>query len=148
MRPRLALALVLALGLGCAKAPASASLTPVVTDSVEDQGATFGVEVGWRSVSPQEVEVIARMTARGIEQTDKLVLDVSTHGFVIADGTTEWTGFIQPRESYRHAVSFKMLDGDESGRVTLTLRRSMDGTMLWETELLFSRDGGSVKLAG
>ncbi len=151
MRSRLLATVGLALGLGlpfgCAKAPAPPSLAPAVSDTIDDQGATFGVDVGWRSVSAEEVEVEVRMAAQGIEQTDKLVVDVATHGFVISEGTPQWSGFVLPRERYRHQVIYKMLDDENSGRATITIRRSMDGTLLWDTELLFTREGGSVRLA-
>lgn len=147
MLRRTASALGLAFAIGCAKPPPSSSVHPAGQGTVEDQGAVFDVEVGWIAVSAEEVEIAVELTAKSIEQTDKLVIDLSTNGFVVAAGTSQWTGFVQPREHYTHRVTYKMLDDVDSGRATVTLRRSMDGTLLWDTELLFRRDAGSVQLA-
>lgn len=108
----------------------------------------FGVEVSWQPKSAEEVEIVVEMAAMGIEQTDNLVVDVKTHGFVITEGVPDWTGFVLPRERYTHRVSYKMLDEEDQGRATVTIRRTLDSTLLWDTELLFTREGGSVRLAG
>ncbi|MCA9707422.1 MAG: hypothetical protein KDK70_16340 [Myxococcales bacterium] len=137
----------LALACGCNKDAAGPTVSPAVTDTVEDQGATFQVDVGWRAVTATEVELVVKMTATGIEQTDKLVVDVKTNGFVVTQGVPDWSGFIQPREKYTHRVSYQLLDDEDSGRATVTISRSMDGTLLWDTELLFAKDGGQIRLA-
>ncbi|MEM9460446.1 MAG: hypothetical protein AAGF11_40130 [Myxococcota bacterium] len=137
----------LTLACGCNKATTGPTLTPISTDTVEDQGATFQVVVSWRKVAAREVEFVIKMTATGIEQTDKLVADVKTHGFVITQGVPDWSGFIQPREKYSHTVSYKLLDDADSARAELTIRRSLDSTLLWDTELLFDTDGDEIRLA-
>ena len=137
----------LALACGCNKEATGPTVSPAVTDTVEDQGATFQVDVGWRAVTATEVELVVKMTATGIEQTDKLVVDVKTNGFVVTQGVPDWSGFIQPREKYTHRVSYQLLDDEDSGRATVTISRSMDGTLLWDTELLFAKDGDQIRLA-
>ena len=147
MLRRLVPVLGLALAWGCAKPPPPPSVNPATTQTVEDQGATFDMQIGWQSVGADEVKIVIEMVAKSIEQTDNLVVDVSTNGFVISSGTPQWVGFIQPRQRYEHEVTYKLLDGEESGRATVTLRRSMDGTLIWDTELLFVAEGGKVVLA-
>lgn len=137
-----------ALPSACAKPAPAPTVIPAVTDTVEDQGATFRVEVGWQPKSADEVEIVIEMIATGIEQTDNLVVDVKTHGFVITEGVPDWTGFVLPRERYTHRVSYKMLDEDDQGRATVTIRRTLDSSLLWDTELLFERTDEGVKLAG
>lgn len=137
----------LTLACGCTKTTEGPTLTPIRTDTVQDQGATFDVKVSWRKVAAKEVEIEIKMVATGIEQTDKLVADVKTYGFVITEGVPDWSGFIQPREKYTHKVRYKLLDDADSGRAELTLRRSLDSTMLWDTELLFDVEGGQIRLA-
>lgn len=148
--PALTVALAAVLGLlpsACTKKQDTGpTLTPAVTDTVEDQGATFQVEVSWQNKTPQEVEIVVEMAATGIEQTDNLVVDVKTNGFVITEGVPDWTGFILPRERYTHRVSYKMLDDADQGRAAVSIRRTLDSTMLWDAELLFERADGSVRL--
>jgi hypothetical protein len=142
--------LALALPCACQKAASAPTLSPVVTDTVEDDGATFQVEVAWRNVAADEVEIVVQMAATGIEQTDNLVVDVKTDGLVILDGTPDWTGFILPRERYTHEVQYKLLDDETTeGRATVTIRRTLDSSLLWDTELSFVRtESGGMTLAG
>ena len=137
----------LALCAGCTKTTEGPTLTPITTDTVQDQGATFQVQVSWRAVAATEVQLVVKMTATGIEQTDKLVVDVKTHGFVITEGVPDWSGFILPREKYTHKVSYMLLDDADSARATVTIRRSLDSTLVWDTELLFDKDGEQIRLA-
>ncbi|MCX4239815.1 hypothetical protein [Paraliomyxa miuraensis] len=144
--PALTAALLVTLGSACQKQATGPTLSPAVTDTVQDQGATFKVEVSWQNKAADEVEVVVEMTATGIEQTDNLVVDVKTGGFVITEGVPDWTGFVLPREHYTHRVSYKMLDDQDQGRMTVSIRRTLDSSMLWGTELLFQREGGQVRL--
>jgi hypothetical protein len=145
---RAAATLALALACACQKEAPAPTIAPIVSDTVEDQGATFKVNVGLRTVAADEAEIIIEMAAAGIEQTDNLVVDVKTHGLVITGGTPDWTGFILPRERYEHRVSYKLLDDEDQGRATVSIRRTLDSTLLWDTELLFERTEGGMKLAG
>ena len=145
--PAFGLTLGLALASGCTKAPAGPVVHPAATDTVADQGASFQVDVGWISVPPAEAQIIVKLTAKGIETTDNLVVDVKGRGFVITDGGPEWVGIIQPREKYEHKVSYKLLDDVDSGQLEVTIRRSHDSTMLWTEELLFRREAGGLSLA-
>jgi len=147
---RLALLALLALPGGCEKAAPAPTLAPIVTDTVDDKGATFQVKVAWRNVTADEVEIVIEMAATGIEQTDNLVVDVKTEGLVITEGTPDWTGFILPRERYKHRVGYKLLDEETSeATATVTIRRTLDSSHLWDTELTFVRtDGGGMTLSG
>jgi hypothetical protein len=143
--------LALALVSACEKAPTAPTLTPIVEDTVDDKGATFQVEVFWRNVTADEVEVVIEMAATGIEQTDNLVVDVKTDGLVVTDGTPDWTGFILPRERYKHRVSYKLLDDETTeAHAVVTIRRTLDSSLLWDTELGFERtdSGGMTLVAG
>jgi hypothetical protein len=142
--------LTVALVCACQKKEATApTLSPIVTDTVDDKGATFEVKVSWRNVTADEVEIVVDMAAVGIEQTDNLVVDVKTFGLVITSGTPDWTGFILPRERYKHTVSYKLLDDEDQGQASVTIRRTIDSSLLWDTELLFERtESGGMKLAG
>lgn len=146
LRPALVLFAIVLAG-GCNKAPQGPALEPVTSDSVEDQGATFKVDVSWQRVGTREAKIVVKMATGGIEQTDKLVVDVKTNGFVITEGVPDWSGFILPREKYTHEVTYKMLDEEESGRIEVTIRRSLDSTMLWDAEMLFDGSSGTIELA-
>jgi hypothetical protein len=140
--------LALALPCACQKAASAPTLAPIVTDTVDDKGATFKVEVAWRNVAADEVELVIEMAATGIEQTDNLVVDVKTEGLVITEGVPDWTGFILPRERYSHKVRYKLLDEETTeASAVLTIRRTLDSSLLWNTELAFVRtDSGGITL--
>jgi hypothetical protein len=148
MLSRTAAVLALVLACACQKAAPAPTLAPAASDTVEDKGATFQVDVGWRSLAADEVEVVIEMAATGIEQTDNLVVDIKTYGFVITEGTPDWTGFILPRERYKHRVAYKLLEEEDQGQATVSIRRTLDSSLLWDVELLFERTEGGVKLAG
>lgn len=134
----------------CQKEAPPPTLSPVASDTVDDKGATFKVDVAWRNVAADEVEIVIDMAATGIEQTDNLVVDVKTEGLVITQGTPDWTGFILPRERYKHTVGYKLLDEETAeGRALVTISRTLDSSRLWETELVFERtESGGMKLGG
>lgn len=143
--------LLLAAAGACQKPASAPTLAPIVTDTVDDKGATFKVEVSWRNVSPDEVELVIEMAAVGIEQTDNLVVDVKTEGLVITEGTPDWTGFVLPREHYTHRVAYKLLDEEiTEATAVLTIRRTLDSSLLWDTELAFVRTetGAMTLVAG
>ena len=146
LRPAVVLFALVLVG-GCNKAPQGPVLEPVTSDSVQDEGATFQVDVSWQRVAQREAKIVVKMTTVGIEQTDSLVVDVKSNGFVITDGVPDWTGFIRPREKYTHDVSYKLLDDVDSGRIEITIRHSVDSTMLWDAELLFDASSGTIELA-
>ena len=142
--------LTLALPCACQKAAPAPTVAPIVTDTVDDKGATFQVKVGWLPRSVGEVELVIEMAATGIEQTDNLVVDVKTEGLVITEGTPDWTGFVLPRERYTHRVSYKLLDPETSeGTASVSIRRTLDSSLLWDTELVLVRgNGGDLKVVG
>lgn len=133
--------------LGCTKAPPAPTVHPASSETITDGDVTFDFEIGWQSVGTNDVQIIVELIAKSIEQSENLVVDVSTNGFVITEGGAQWVGFVQPRERYKHTVTYGLLDGEESGRVTVTLRHSMDGSLLWDEELLFRKEGSAVVLA-
>lgn len=142
--------LALVLAGACQKDAPAPTLSPVVTETVDDKGATFQVEVAWTNLAPNEVEIVIEMAATGIEQTDNLVVDVKTEGLVITQGTPDWTGFILPRERYTHRVGYKLLDDETTeGRALVTISRTLDSSRLWDTELVFERtESGGMRLGG
>jgi hypothetical protein len=140
--------LALTLLSACSRQAPPPPLHPVVSQTVDDRGATFKVDVSWRNVTPDEVEIVVDMAATGIEQTDNLVVDVKTEGLVITQGTPDWTGFILPRERYQHRVGYMLLDDETTeGRALVTISRTLDSSRLWDTELVFERtEGGGMRL--
>ncbi len=144
----LALALVTATSVACASKPPAAEAQFVTKEIVRDNEVPFNIELGYLSRPPDEVEIVIKMSATSIDQTDKLVINVETHGFVLSEGTAEWNGFIQPRQRYKHQLVLKLLDDEQSARATVSVRRSMDSELLWQSDLLFESDGSSLRYAG
>lgn len=48
-----------------------------------------------------------------------------------------WTGFVAPRQPIKHQARFRLLDGTDQGMLTVTVRRSNDSELLYETLVPF-----------
>lgn len=129
---------VAALTLGGACGPKSTAEPKVVaTESVRDPSGTIEVEMAYQSKGPEELDLVFRLRAVGGEEMDKLVLDLNLEGLHLLEGTTEWSGFVPPRQPQTHRVSLVRAQGAEHARATVSVRRSVDSELLMQRELLF-----------
>jgi hypothetical protein len=132
--PLLALAALLA----CKKDSGASTLSPLAEENVIDGEATVRVDVAYRALSKRRIELVVDLVAVGIEQMDKIVVDVNPDGFVIVNGTAEWSGFVPPYERRKHKVMLEPSDDDAAtATATVTVRRSVDSELLWQQEFPF-----------
>ena len=134
---RYATMLALVAALGCKKKDEGPTVKPLAEESVQDQDATVRVNVGFKSTSKREIDLIVDLTAVGVEQMDKIVVDVDPHGFLILNGSAEWSGFVPPYEHRKHKVTLKPRDDATAPTATVTVRRSVDSEVLWQQEFPF-----------
>lgn len=143
---RLGLSFVTALVLvACRKDTGTTSPVEVVTTQIADGDATVQLDVGYRALPEREVELVASLSAVGIVESEKLVVDVLVDGFVLVAGEPQWAGFVAPRQPIKHRTSFRMLDGHDAGALTLTVQRSRNSEVLFERRIEFTAEGDRVQ---
>lgn len=146
-RRRTAFALVVALAGACRKdGTGTAPPVSISSDTFKDTVGEIQIDVGYRPKAGREVDVVVNMKAIGIDEMDKIVLDVTVNGFVLVAGEPEWSGFVAPRQPIKHEVGFKLLDETEHGELHVTVRRSNDSELLYERVLPFVADGDRLAL--
>lgn len=143
MRLLLAIALVV---VACRKQDAD-STTPIemARERITDADATIELKISYRALPQREIELIAALSAVGIVETEKLVVDVLVDGFVLVGGEPQWSGFVAPRQPIKHRTSFRLLDGNDSSALTLSVHRSRNSEVLFERRIEFASDGERVK---
>ncbi len=146
---RTALALTVAVALlACKKKDDGPTLHPLSEEHVKDGEATVRVDVSYRSLSKDEIELVVDLIAVGIEQMEKIVVDVAPDGFVIVDGTAEWNGFVPPYERHKHKVTLKPRDDAAAPTATVSVRRSVDSELLWQQEFPFEVGSSGIAPVG
>lgn len=144
-RPVIAVLALATLSAACR--PKGAETTAPInlaTDHILADGADVQVDVGYRAAPERELEIVVALKAIGIEEMDRIVVDIVTDGFVLVGGQPEWSGFVAPRIPITHRVSFRLLDGAEAGTLTVKVQRSANSEVLFEAQLRFAADGERV----
>jgi hypothetical protein len=125
--------------------PGTAPPIQLATHHISDDTGQVQVDIGYRAEPEREVEIVVDLKAIGIEEMDKIVVDIVVDGFVLVAGEPEWSGFVAPRLPIKHHARFRLLDGNDAGTLTVTVHRSMNSEVLFEAPLPFSADGDRVK---
>jgi hypothetical protein len=133
---RYATLLALVAVLGCKK-DEGPTVKPLAEENVRDSDATVRVNVGFLPKARNEIDLVIDLVAVGVEQMDKIVVDVDPNGFLILNGSAEWTGFVPPYERRKHKVTLKPRDDETAPSATVTVRRSVDSEVLWQREFPF-----------
>ena len=123
--------------LACQKKTDGPTFSPLAEENIKDGEATVRVDVSYRAVSKNEIELVVDLVAVGIEQMEKIVVDVDPEGFVIVDGVAEWSGFVPPYERRKHKVMLQPNDDAAAASATVSVRRSVDSELLWQREFPF-----------
>ena len=146
MSVRAVAVLVAVLAGGCnKKGPATAEPVALTNGTFKDDTGEIQIDVGYTPGRDRDLSIVVRMKAIGLEEMDKIVADVVVDGFVLTQGSPEWSGFVAPRQPITHRVEFRLLDDNESGTLKVSVRRSRDSELLYETELPFVADGTVLK---
>ncbi len=141
----LVLSCVAALAACRKQAPETTAPTRIASEEIVDDTKKVAVEIGYRAAPEREVELLVNLQAIGIEEMDKLVVDITVDGFVLVGGEPEWSGFVAPRFPIKHKASFRLLDGAESGTLTVSVARSVNSEVLLTREVPFVADGDRVR---
>jgi hypothetical protein len=132
---RLAVLLPVLAGLvvGCKRTPAGP--TTVATDSFTDGAAMVEVELGFSPAGPREIDLVVDLRAVGVEQMDRVVVQLEVGDFHLVDGDARWSGFVPPRDPQRHTVRLVAVDGQDAPRLPVSISRSRDSHVLFSTVL-------------
>lgn len=142
---RVAWALTVAGVISChPKDAATAAPVALASEQIADDTGKVQVDIGYRARAQREVELVVDLRAVGIEEMDKLAVDILVDGFVLVDGEPAWSGFVAPRLPIAHRASFRLLEGRDDGTLTVTVDRSMNSESLLERRLTFTAEGDRV----
>lgn len=143
---KLAFLLALAAPLAACKKTASGP-TVVATETANDGSAMLEVDFGYEARGEREMDLVVNMRAIGVEQMDKIVVQVEVGDFHVSDGTAQWTGFVPPRDPKKFVVTLKAIEETDSPAVTVNISRSLDSQMLMSQTLEFVVENGQVRAA-
>jgi hypothetical protein len=119
--------------------------TTVATQTANDGPAMVEVAFAYQAKGDREVELVLDMRAVGIEEMDKIVVQVEVGDFHLVDGNLRWTGFVPPRDPKKYRVRLRAVDGNDEPTLNVTVSRSHDSKLLLSESLAFRVDGGTVK---
>lgn len=138
-------ALTVAWAIGCQpKGPGTAAPIALASEQIADDTGKVQVEIGYRVLPEREVELVVDLHAVGIEEMDKLAVDIIVDGFALVEGEPAWSGFVAPRQPIVHRASFRLLDGHDDGTLTVNVDRSMNSESLLQRRLAFAAEGDRV----
>lgn len=119
--------------------------TTVATETASDGPAMLEVAFAYEAKGDREMELVLDMRAVGIEEMDKIVVQVEVGDFHLVDGNLRWTGFVPPRDPKKYRVRLRAVDGTDNPTVNVVVSRSHDSKLLLNESLDFTVDGGVVK---
>lgn len=135
------------LGLaGCATTKATGPTTVAITNAQHGPGSA-DIEIAFEAAGPDQIRLITTMRAVGIEPMDKVVLIVEVGDFVLIDGATSWTGFIEPRATERHEVVLKVREPGSTASLGIRLATSAGSKVLAREDLTFDVKDGVLSFA-
>ena len=130
--------------VSCASKPQAAEPQTVLSEIVSDPSGRVQVDVRYDQDPPDKIELIVALAAVGIEEMDKIAVDVKTESFAVLEGSSQWAGFVAPRQREQHRMLLRAEEGAGSGTVTVTISRFNDSEVLWQDTAAFTFDGGLV----
>ncbi len=119
----------------------SASPLDLGTETASDESGTVSVEISLVDRPGNESELNFTLKAVGIEEMDKLALEVVTDHMFLVEGGGQWSGFVPPRQPQSHRVVVKPVDDAEQPHVRISVRRFRDSEVLMQREVHFTPQG-------
>ena len=144
-RPWFVLALLAA--LAC-KPEAAAGPVDLVSGTVSDDIGEVKVDIKYRPGAGRAFDLVIELNALGLEEMDKLVVDVTVDGIVVVGGETQWSGFVPPRQPQKHEVGLQLGDDMDEGTVEVNVTRSRDSKLLLQKEVVVTFAGGKLSASG
>jgi hypothetical protein len=128
----------------CASQPAAPGPQTVLSELVTDPTGRVQVDVRYNQNPPDKIELIVDLAAVGIEEMDKIAVDVKTDAFAVLEGSSQWSGFVAPRERHQHRMLLIANEDSQGGTVTVTMSRFHDSEVLWQDTASFAFTGTTV----
>jgi len=138
MRPTFAF-LALTLLASCDKE--TASPVDLGTETVSDETGEITVRIRALERPGTEAELRFELAAVGVEEMDKIALDVAVDEMWLVEGGAQWSGFVPPRQPQSHRVVVEPLDEATAPRVRITISRFRDSEVLMHREVRFTPEG-------
>ncbi len=114
------------------------------TETVSDDSGTVSVKMALRDLPGNETELSFKLEAVGLEEMDKLALDVALDEMFLVDGGSQWSGFVPPRGPQTHRVVVKPIDDATAPRVRVSVSRFRDSEVLMHREINFTPEGAHI----
>lgn len=130
--------------ISCANKAQAVEPQTVLSELVTDPTGQIQVDVSYNPNPPDRIELIVELAGVGIEEMDKVAIDVEVDGFTVIEGSSQWAGFVPPREHRKHRMLLRAAEGAEFGTVTVAMTRFHDSTLLWEDSAAFEFTGGTI----
>lgn len=132
---------------GCASTQTAGPAT-VATTTAQHSSGTADVEIAFEPAGEDQIRLVTTMRVVGIEPMDKLVITVEVGDFVLIDGSTSWTGFVEPRTTARHEVVLKVREAAPTAQLSVRVSTSAGSEVLAREELTFAVNDGVLSIAG
>lgn len=116
----------------------------MLSELVTDPTGRIQVDVRYDPNPPDKIALIVDLAAVGIEEMDKIAVDVKLDSFAVLEGSSQWSGFVAPRERHQHRMLLQADDEAEVGSVTVTMSRFHDSEVLWQDTATFDFTGTSI----
>jgi hypothetical protein len=116
----------------------------VLSEIVTDPSGSVKVEVRYDQNPPDKIALVVSLSAVGIDEMDKIAIDVTTDAFAVLEGSSQWSGFVPPRERHEHRMLLLASEDTGHGSVTVTMSRFHDSEVLWQDTASFTFTGTIV----
>jgi hypothetical protein len=128
----------------CASKPQTVEPQTVLSEVVTDPSGRVQVDVRYNQNPPDKIELIVALAAVGIEEMDKIAVDISTDAFAVLEGSSQWAGFVAPRSREQHRMLLRAEESADAGSVTVSVSRFHDSEVLWKDTATFTFTGTLV----
>ena len=139
----LAVALALSTVVAC-KPEGTAGPVDLSSGTASDDSGEINVDIGYLPGTGREFEVVIALNALGLEEMDKLAVDLTLEGIIVVEGGTAWSGFVPPRQPQKHSVALRLADDVDEGIALVNVTRSRDSKLLLQQEVVVTFAGGKL----
>lgn len=133
-----------ALAVLCSCDKPSTSPLDLGTETASDRTGSISVDISLVARPDRESELNFTLKAVGIEEMDKVALEVVTDNMFLVEGGSQWAGFVPPRQPQSHRVVVKPVDDANDPHVRIRVLRFLDSEVLMQREVHFTPEGQYV----
>ena len=133
-----ALSFVCALSLAACVTSGGDGPTSMATVTASDGGAMVEIEVSYTPIDDDSVRIRFALRPIGMDEMDKLALNVVPGDFNVVEGSVQWSGYVAPRETQVHELVLERREDTDPLRASFTLVRFADSGVLAGQDLEFT----------